>query len=224
VQPNPPLFLAVCRSSREYALSIYTASVETLGFDYKIRLRPKMDTLVLYDYDGGQTRRYFKAKEVGTFSDISVIALYERLHESSMIVPRSQRIEGILEIFPKVEKLLVFPVFEDLAFLKSFIFQGQECFIRPVLDGDHIRSYEARGVLGCYIATVKELKSERESLQTVIQKVQRLHAAKGNEQSEVAEDRLIEVEFVCVCLGALNLKTVHSSSKQDLNVGFGELA
>jgi hypothetical protein len=93
-----------------------------------------------------------------------------------------------------------------------------------VLDGDHIRSYEARGVLGCYIATVKELKSERESLQTVIQKVQRLHAAKGNEQSEVAEDRLIEVEFVCVCLGALNLKTVHSSSKQDLNVGFGELA
>jgi hypothetical protein len=121
VQPNPPLFLAVCRSSREYALSIYTASVETLGFDYKIRLRPKMDTLLLYDYDGGQTRRYFKAKEVGTFSDISVIALYERLHESSMIVPRSQRIEGILEIFPKVEKLLVFPVFEDLAFLKSFI-------------------------------------------------------------------------------------------------------
>jgi hypothetical protein len=54
-----------------------------------------MDTLVPYDYDGGQTRRYFKAKEVGTFSDISVIALYEGLHESSMIVPRSQRIEGI---------------------------------------------------------------------------------------------------------------------------------
>ena len=75
-----------------------------------------MDTLLLYDYDGGQTRRYFKAKEVGTFSDISVIALYERLHESSMIVPRSQRIEGILEIFPKVEKLLVFPVFQTLLF------------------------------------------------------------------------------------------------------------
>jgi hypothetical protein len=72
-KPSP--LLSVCRTSREYALSIYTASVETLGFDYKIRLRPKIGALVLYNYDGGQTRRYFKAKEVGTFSDISVIAL-----------------------------------------------------------------------------------------------------------------------------------------------------
>jgi hypothetical protein len=33
-----------------------------------------------------------------------------------MIVPRSESIEVILEIFPKVEKLLVFPVFQTLLF------------------------------------------------------------------------------------------------------------
>jgi len=67
-------------------------------------------------------------------------------------------------------------------------------------------------------ATVEKLKRERQSLQSSIQKVQHLHAVKGNEQSEAAEDRLIQVEYVCVCPGALNLKTVHGSSEQESNV------
>lgn len=113
---------------------------------------------------------------------------------------------------------------EDIAFLEIYTVQGHEYFIMPIIDRHHIRSKEAGKAWGCYKPTVDMARRDRESMQSVVHKVQRLHAAKGNEQGELAEDRLINVEYVCVCIGAVNLKAVHGSSGQDWNVRFGELA
>jgi hypothetical protein len=215
VVAQPSTLLHVCRTSRGYVLSIYTACIEPPGFDHKIRLRPKKDILVLREYDGIPSRRYLEMGETGTFSNISVVALHVPLKEGSMGDARSQGIEGILEIFPKLEKLLVFPISEDLASLKILTIQGHKYFIRPIIEGDHIRSNKARGTLGYYNPTIDVVRRDRESMQSAVHKMRRLHAAKGNEQGELAEDRLIKVEFVCVCLGAVNLKAVHGSSQQD---------
>jgi hypothetical protein len=198
-KPSP--LLSVCRTSREYTLSIYTACIETPGFDRKIRLRPKKDILVLYEYGGGLSRKYIERCEMSPFSDISVVALHVPLKEGNA---RSQSIEDILKIFPKLEKLLVFPMSGDITYLEIYTGQGYECFIRPIIAGDHIRSNEAlsRWEWSSYEPSVNIANRDEESMQGAIQKVQLLHAAKGNEQGEPAENRLIKVELVCACLGA----------------------
>ena len=158
-------------------------------------------TVVLYEPDGGESRKYIERGEMSPFSDISVVATSVPLKEGDA---RSQIIEDILEIFPKLENLLVFPISGDITYLEIFIGEGYECFIKPIIDGDRIRSNESlsRWEGSSYQPSLNIASRDEESMRGAIHKVLRLHAAKGSEQGELVENRLIKVELVCAYLGA----------------------